>query len=111
MEDRSCQAVVTVIVEDDERYEFELQTANSKFSNPIDYEKNFCSFHICIVASAAYVSFALSTDQYMGEDSVIECLATDPVRAYSSWNLERNLFENTRENVVSLTEICENGRN
>lgn len=48
----------------------------------------------------AYVALALSRDNVMGEDSVMECVAEQgAVRAYTSWNHPRT---NTRAGVVSI---------
>ncbi|KAG4077096.1 hypothetical protein HA402_016083 [Bradysia odoriphaga] len=74
----SCEAVAAVLVEDD-LYEFELQSEDAR---------------------AAYVSFALSRDTTMGDDSVIECVIENgTVRAYTSWNTARPSIGNTREDV------------
>lgn len=74
----SCQAVVAVLVEDDE-YEIELQSENTQ---------------------AGYISFALSRDDEMGDDSVIECVVENGiVRSYTSWNIPRPSLGNTRLDV------------
>lgn len=62
-----------------ERYFFEMKT----FGQP-----------------AAYVASALSMDDKMGNDSVIECVPEGgSVRAYSSWTFREPNFGVTRENV------------
>lgn len=53
-------------------------------------------------AGVRYVSFGLSRDDRMGEDSVLECIVEDgSIRAYSSWNHPRS---NTRDQVVGSME-------
>lgn len=75
----TCLAVVTVLVEDEERYEFELMSG---------------------VPGVHYVSFALSNDNQMGDDSVIECVVDGGnISAFHSWNNERPTFTNTRVDV------------
>ncbi|XP_037045827.1 putative ferric-chelate reductase 1 homolog [Bradysia coprophila] len=78
LNESSCDAVAAVLVEND-LYEFELQSEDAR---------------------AAYVSFALSRDRIMGDDSVMECiLQNGTVRAYTSWNVARPDIGNTREGV------------
>lgn len=69
-----------------ERFEFELK------SSPSD--------------NAAYVAVALSDDDKMGDDSVMECVPeAGQIRAYTSWTLPRPNLGVTREGVVSWTKI------
>ncbi len=52
-------------------------------------------------AGAVYVSFALSDDEEMGDDSVIECVLNGGnISSFHSWNTERPSFDNTRADVV-----------
>lgn len=75
---QNCRAAVSTKVLG-ERYFFEMKT----FGGP-----------------AAYVASALSLDDKMGNDSVIECVPEGgSVRAYSSWTYREPNFGVTRENV------------
>lgn len=52
------------------------------------------------LAGVGYVAFALSTDDLMGDDSVIECFPQDNItQARASWNTPG--YDNNRVNVVS----------
>lgn len=78
VDQQNCRAVVSTKVLG-ERYFFEMKT----FGGP-----------------AAYVASALSMDDKMGNDSVIECVPEGgSVRAYSSWTYREPNFGVTRENV------------
>lgn len=78
---KTCHTVATVVVKG-ERYEFELRSSPS--DNP------------------AYVAVALSDDNKMGDDSVMECLPeSGQVRAYTSWTNARPSLGVTRDGVVS----------
>lgn len=55
-----------------------------------------------ILGNPAYVALALSEDDKMGQDSVIECVPQQgTVRAHTSWTLS-NPYGVTREDVVSI---------
>lgn len=78
---KSCQTIATSIVSG-ERYEFEIK------SRPGD--------------NPAYVAVALSTDNKMGDDSVMECVPeAGQIRAYASWTTPRPNLGVTRQGVVS----------
>lgn len=83
MNTKSCKTVATAIVRG-ERYEFELKSSPS---NP----------------NPAYVAVALSQDDKMGDDSVMECVPENgQIRAYASWTLGRPNLGVTRQGVVSI---------
>lgn len=51
----------------------------------------------------AYVAVALSTDDKMGDDSVMECVPeAGQIRAYTSWTLPRPNLGVTRQGVVCV---------
>ncbi|KAJ6643374.1 putative ferric-chelate reductase 1 like, partial [Pseudolycoriella hygida] len=78
LEEQSCRAVVTAAFVN-EKYVFELQSS---------------------VNGTRYVAFGLSKDEFMGSDSVIECIAEGGnITAHTSWNTPRTTFENTRQGV------------
>lgn len=86
---------------------------NSKWNPPL--VSKFCSVFVSdekshnflISADVAYVSFALSDDNLMGNDSVIECVANQGrIEAYASWNTQRPSFQNTRQGVVRCQINC-----
>lgn len=57
-----------------------------------------CSFS----DGVGYVAFGLSSDNAMGDDSVIECKAEGGnILAYTSWNTVLPRYYNTREGVVN----------
>lgn len=81
VESKSCRTIATSIVRG-ERFEFEIKSAPRE--NP------------------AYVAVALSTDNKMGDDSVMECVPENgQIRAYASWTLPRPNLGVTRQGVVS----------
>lgn len=81
---KDCRTVTTSIVSG-ERYEFELK------SNGKD--------------NLAYVAVALSNDDKMGDDSVMECVPENGrVHAYTSWTLPRPNLGVTRQGIVSLND-------
>lgn len=83
MREKSCKTVATVIVRG-ERYEFELKSGPTN-QNP------------------AYVAVALSEDDKMGDDSVMECVPENgQIRAYASWTNPRPKLSVTRQGVVSI---------
>lgn len=64
-----------------------------------------------ILAQAGYISFALSRDDEMGDDSVIECVVENGiVRSYTSWNIPRPSLGNTRLDVVSKKKMAKRNR-
>lgn len=59
-------------------------------------------FYLFSLDNPAYVAVALSTDNKMGDDSVMECVPeAGQIRAYSSWTLPRPNLGVTRQGVVS----------
>ncbi|XP_055318321.1 putative ferric-chelate reductase 1 homolog isoform X3 [Sitodiplosis mosellana] len=79
VDSKSCQTVATSIVRG-ERYEFEIK------SSPRD--------------NPAYVAVALSNDDKMGDDSVMECVPeAGQIRAYTSWTMPRPNLGVTRQGV------------
>ncbi|XP_031639436.1 putative ferric-chelate reductase 1 homolog isoform X2 [Contarinia nasturtii] len=76
---KSCRTIATSIVRG-ERYEFEIKSAPGE--NP------------------AYVAVALSSDDKMGDDSVMECVPeAGQIRAYASWTLPRPNLGVTRQGI------------
>lgn len=81
MESKSCQTIATTIVRG-ERYEFEIK------SSPRD--------------NPAWIAVALSNDNKMGDDSVMECVPeAGQIRAYTSYTLPRPNLGVTRQGIVS----------
>lgn len=78
---KSCRTVATSTVRG-ESYEFEIKSSPGE--NP------------------SYVAVALSTDDKMGDDSVMECVPeAGNIRAYTSWTLPRPNLGVTRQGIVS----------
>lgn len=74
-----------------ERYEFEIKS--SPVDNPADNPR--------------YVAVALSTDDKMGDDSVMECVPENGrISAYTSYTLPRPNLGVTRQGVVSEATVC-----
>lgn len=70
VETKNCVAITTVLVDDNNRYIFEMESDN-----------------------AAWVGVGLSDDNLMGDDSVIECAKdNDGPHAYMSWTIGRPNF-------------------
>lgn len=78
---QNCKAAVVVTVSGD-RYEFEMKALNN----------------------AKWVGVGLSSDNKMGEDSVIECVqeTTTNVKAYLSWTTPRPKLNAVRISNVSF---------
>lgn len=64
--------------------------------------------HIIIITG--YVALALSEDDQMGRDSVVECVNEQgAVKAYTSWTIKENgKFDSPRTGVVSVQTISLN---
>uniref|UniRef100_A0A336L231 CSON001896 protein n=1 Tax=Culicoides sonorensis TaxID=179676 RepID=A0A336L231_CULSO len=79
VEQKNCKAAVATIVQG-ERYIFEMKA----------FDPN-----------AAYVASALSNDNKMGDDSVMECVPErgQGIKAYASWTYSEPKYGVTRENV------------
>lgn len=61
---------------------------------------------ISLLDSPAYVAMALSMDDRMGADSVMECVPEQGVvRAYTSWTSGMPNYGVTRDQVVGINQI------
>jgi hypothetical protein len=80
---KTCQTFSAVIVKGD-RYIFEMKSQRN----------------------AGYVALALSDDDKMGRDSVVECVSeAGSVKAYTSWTIVANgKYDSPRTGIVSLIE-------
>ena len=99
LENRDCD-IVTAILAKRDHYEFELLATNPR---------------------SAYAAVALSADDKMGDDSVMECVKQSPnsIKAYMSWtvgkSVERlNTFNGIQllnQSVIDGSLYCRIGRN
>lgn len=68
--------------------------------------KKYQFFFYCFPEEPNYVAVALSDDDKMGEDSVMECVQKDGrIQAFTSWTLVQPNRNIIREGVVSVSDL------